>query len=200
MGARAQVDELAVLVERDLLALGNVGQPAELVALLAARPDDLRRLPARDLLPHKRLVLVGDLLHLGLDPHQVLGGELVLEIDVVVEPGVGRGTDVQLRIGIDAKERRRQDVRRRVAEFFEGGHEVGLKDGRRPANAKSRFLEGLQYRAVLAVAHGPAGRGQLRAEPVGRFKVPGLLRGQAPVRERGDLRGAGRGRQPQPPG
>jgi hypothetical protein len=34
--AGAEVDELAVLVEGDLLALGNVGEAAELVALLAA--------------------------------------------------------------------------------------------------------------------------------------------------------------------
>ena len=36
VGAGAQVDELAVLVERDLLALGDVGEAAELVALLPA--------------------------------------------------------------------------------------------------------------------------------------------------------------------
>ena len=122
MRARAQVDELAVLVERDLLALGDVGEPAELVALLAAGPDDLGGLLAGDLPADERLVLVGDLLHLGLDPREVLGRQLVVEVDVVVEPGVGRRADVELGIGKDAEERGRQDVGRRVAEFFEGSH------------------------------------------------------------------------------
>src|ERR1700685_621010 len=40
VGARAQVHELAVLVERDLLPLGNVGEAPELVALLAPGTDD----------------------------------------------------------------------------------------------------------------------------------------------------------------
>ena len=58
VGAGAQVDELAVLVERDLLALGNVGEPAELVALLADLLDDLRGLLAGDLPADEGLVLV----------------------------------------------------------------------------------------------------------------------------------------------
>src|ERR1017187_396495 len=92
--AGAKVGKLAVLVERDLLPLGYVGKAAELVALLAAGLDDFGGLLPGDLLAQERLVLVGDLLHLGLEPHEVLGGQLVVEIDVVVEPRVGRGADV----------------------------------------------------------------------------------------------------------
>jgi hypothetical protein len=123
--AGAQVHELAVLVERDLLALGDVRQAAELVALLAAGPDDLGGLLAGDLPPQERLVLVGDLLHLGLDLHQVLGRQLVVEVDVVVEARVRGRADVELGLGENPQEGRRKDVRGRVAEFFEGSHGHG---------------------------------------------------------------------------
>jgi hypothetical protein len=123
--AGAEVHELAVLVEGDFLALGDVGEAAELVALLAALRDDGDGLLAGDFLAQEGLVLVGDLLHLGLELHEVVGGQFVLQIDVVVEPGVGRRTDVELRLGKEAKDGGREDVRAGVAEFFERCHRHG---------------------------------------------------------------------------
>jgi len=43
---RAEVDEFTVLVERDFFAFRNIGEPAEFVALLTARLDDLGRFVA----------------------------------------------------------------------------------------------------------------------------------------------------------
>ena len=123
--AGAEIHELAVLVERNFFALGNVGETAEFVALLAARLDDLDGLLAGDLLAVKALVFIGDLFHLGLELHEVVGGEFVIEVDVVVEPGVRGRTDVELGIGEDAEDGGREDVRGRVAEFFERSHDVG---------------------------------------------------------------------------
>ncbi len=94
--AGAEVGELAVGVERDLLALGDVGQAAQLEAFLAARLDDLDGFLAGDFLAVKALVLVRDLFHLGLDLREVVHGQLVVEVDVVIEAGVGRRADVEL--------------------------------------------------------------------------------------------------------
>jgi hypothetical protein len=52
---------------------------------------------ARDLVANERLVRVDDLLHLGLDPPQVLLGERLRRVEVVVEAGFDRRTDRHLR-------------------------------------------------------------------------------------------------------
>ena len=96
----------------------DVGKAAELVALLPPGPDDVGGLLPRGLLPDERLVLVHDLLHLGLDPQEVLGGQLVVEVDVVVEARVRRRADVELGIGEEAQQGGCEDVRAGVAEFF----------------------------------------------------------------------------------
>jgi hypothetical protein len=74
------------------------------------------------------LVLVGDLFHLRLELGEILGGQLVLKIDVVVEAGVRRRADVELGIRKDAQQGRRQHVRARVPKFVERSHR---HDGKR---------------------------------------------------------------------
>ena len=122
VGAGAQVDELTVLVEGDGLALGNVGKTAELVAFLADLLDDADGFVATDLFAREGLVLGDDLLHFGLDLREVLGGQLVVEVDVVIEAGLRRRADVELRVRKDAKDGRGEHVRAGVTEFFEGSH------------------------------------------------------------------------------
>ncbi len=122
MGAGAEVHELAVFVERDGLALGDVGEAAEFIALLAAGADDGLGLLAGDLFAAEGLVFVDDLLHLGLEAHEVVVGEFVLQIDVVVEAGLGGRTDVELGVGEDAQDRGGEDVGGGVTDFVEGGH------------------------------------------------------------------------------
>ena len=125
MRAGAEIHEFAVLVEGDFFALRNVGEPAEFVAFLSAGLDDLDGFFAGDFLAVKRLVLIGDLLHFGLDLREIFERELMVEVDVIVEAGVGGRADVELGIGIDAQDGRREDVRGGVAEFFEGSHRHG---------------------------------------------------------------------------
>ena len=125
MRAGAKIHEFAILVERNFFALGDVGETAEFVALLAARLDDLDGFLAGDFFAVEALVFIGDLFHLGLEFYEVIGGEFVVEIDVVVEPGVRGRTDVELGIRKDAENGGRKDVRGRVAKFFERRHDVG---------------------------------------------------------------------------
>src|SRR5690606_23703556 len=125
VGACAEVHELAVLVERDRLALRDVGETPELVAFLSTLAYDAFGLLARDLLAGERLVLVDHLLHLGLDLREVLSGQFVIEIDVVIKAGLRRWTDVQFGLGEEAENRGRQHVRARVTHFFERSHGHG---------------------------------------------------------------------------
>jgi hypothetical protein len=104
--AAAQVDKFAILVEGDGLALGNVGQALDLVAL-AHVLDDAGGLFARDLGALELLVLGHDFAHLGLDFHEVLGGQAVLQVEVVVETVVGGRTDVELDLGTEKPAYRR---------------------------------------------------------------------------------------------
>jgi hypothetical protein len=46
----------------------------------------------------------------------------MVEIEVVVEAGVGGRADVEFGVGEKTEDSRRKDVRGRVAEFFEGRH------------------------------------------------------------------------------
>jgi len=85
---------------------------------LSAGLDDLDGFLAGDFLAEECLVFAGDFFHLGLDGGQVVEGEFFVEVDVVVEPGVGGRTDVELGIGVDAQDGRRENVRGGVAEFF----------------------------------------------------------------------------------
>ena len=45
-------------------------------------------------------------------------GEFVVEVDIVVETGVGWRADVEFRLGKEAEDGGRKDVRAGVAEFF----------------------------------------------------------------------------------
>ena len=120
--AGAEVHELAVLVEGDFLVGGDVGETAEFVAFLAAGDDKRGGFFAGEFFAVKRLVLAGDFLHLGFDLDEVVGGEFMVEVEVVVEAGVGGRADVEFGVGEKTEDSRREDVRGRVAEFFEGRH------------------------------------------------------------------------------
>ena len=75
------------------------------------------------------LALPDDAVHLLLDGLQVVGGEGLLDVEVVVEAVGDRRTDAELRLGVDALHGLRHDVRGRVAQDVEA---VGRVD-RRPA-------------------------------------------------------------------
>ena len=94
----------------------------ELVFVLAGALDDFFRLLARDLEALELLVLAGDAAHLLLDFLQILGRKLVVEVEVVVKPRVGRRPDVELRLREEPPHGRAQHVRGRVPQFLQRGH------------------------------------------------------------------------------
>ncbi len=148
--AGAQVDELAVLIERDCLAFGNVGKAADFVAFLPAALDQRDGLVARDFAAGEHLAFRGDLAHLLLDAREILGREFMLQVDVVVEARVGRRPDVEFRVGEDAEQRRGQHVRTRMTEFLQRCHGHGGSEGlRRRVTALSKAVM-KDLRALLA--------------------------------------------------
>jgi hypothetical protein len=122
MGTGTKVHEFTVLVERDGFAFRDVVETTEFEGFLAPFLDDLYRLFARDFLPAEGLVLFDDLGHFGLDALEIFRSKFVVEIEIVIESGVGRRSDIELRLGKKTEHCGGQNVRARVAQFFEGSH------------------------------------------------------------------------------
>ena len=118
----AEVDEIAVLVEADLLAFGDILEAPEFVAFLAEFLDFLNGFLAGAFDAGELLVLLDDLFHLGLDGFEVGGVELLVEIDIVVEALICGRADVQLGLRVEAQHRGSKDVGAGVAKLFERGH------------------------------------------------------------------------------
>jgi hypothetical protein len=75
-----------------------------------------QRLLVRHDPPGEGLALVDDLLHGLFEGLEVIGVERGLDVEVVVEAVADRGTDPELRLGVDRLHRLGQDVSRRVAQ------------------------------------------------------------------------------------
>jgi len=58
-----------------------------------------------------------------------------------------------------------------VAEFFEGGHDVG--------HGRKLFFERFEFVVSFAIEHGPAGGGEFLAERIGGGEVFSLFSGPA---------------------
>ena len=121
--AGAEVGELAVGVERNFSPSGMSARRPRVVALLLHLLMIATASSRETSLRSKRWFSLGDL-HLGLGWRD-RRWSLLIEIDVVVEAGVGGRADVELGIWEDAEERGRQHVRARVAKFFERSHRYG---------------------------------------------------------------------------
>ena len=129
VGSRAEIPEVAVLVDGDGFALGDVADEVEFVlgGLIAfgesgeaAAVGEGDGFFAGDFDALEGLVLLHDFFHLGLDGFEVVGGEAVLHVDVVVEPRVDGGADGELGVGPEAEDGGGHDVGGRVAEGFLG--------------------------------------------------------------------------------
>ena len=153
------------VLQPDQLELVRLG--GQLGARLVLGDDAaLEPLPAAD-----------DALHLLLDALEVLGGERVLDVEVVVE-AVGDGrADAELRLRVDPLHRLRQDVRGRVAQDVEA---VGLS---RSSTASTVSVVVDRRRLVLQLAvdaHGDDGavgeqvESGLRAHPINDSAAPEL--------------------------
>ena len=112
----AHLGVVADRVDGDRLALGDdVLQARELVSLPL---QDLPRLVGRNLAADKRLIEgdePGDLL---FDFREVLGTQPMRQVEIVIEPLVGRGPDVDLDILEQVLDGARQEVRRRMASLL----------------------------------------------------------------------------------
>ena len=133
MRADAHVDVVTLLEEGDPSVFGQVADVLDLV-LLAALLHEGDGLLARELEHLEFEVLLGDLLHLGLDGGQVVFGDgLVAEVDIVVEAVVGGGAVSEIRLWIEAQDCLGHDVRGRMADDVEGlvtldlGHRAVVK-------------------------------------------------------------------------
>ncbi len=128
----AEIDEIAVGIERDFLALGNAIEDIELEPARhravrkrgeTARFAQLHRLVARNRRADKGLVRLHHRLHLGLDPLKVGRRNPVRQIDVVIKAGLHRRTGGELGLGPDFQQGGRQHMGGGMANAFEVGHE-----------------------------------------------------------------------------
>ena len=109
MRAAAQIEPVALVVERDRLVLRDGVEQLELEAL-AHGVEALSRDLARHLLPHEWQVGLHDLGHARLDPPEILGRERLIAKEVVVEAVLDRRTDGHLRAGEQVLDRLGHDM------------------------------------------------------------------------------------------
>ena len=122
VGAGTEVDELAVLIKGNGLAGGDVAEATDLVGVLAALTNQLLGFLAGALEALKLLVLLGDAAHLFFDLHEVLSREGMVEVEVVVEPVVGRRPDIELGLRKQAEHGGTQHMGGGVTDLLEGSH------------------------------------------------------------------------------
>ena len=115
MRAAAQVEPVALVVERDRLAFRNVIEQVQLVALAQRLEAPAGGRPAHDL-ALERLVGGDDLRHPRLDPLEVLGRERLVAGEVVVEAVLDRRPDRDLGAGVQVLDRLGHDVGAVVAD------------------------------------------------------------------------------------
>ena len=116
--AAAKVDEIALAVQRDVLARRDRGDDLGLVVLADAL-EEVHCLVARPHLAMHGNLALRDLAHALLDRLQVLGGEGALVREVVVEAVVDHRPDRHLGVGKELLHRVREQVGGGVADDFE---------------------------------------------------------------------------------
>ena len=102
-------------------ALRQRGQPAAV--------GIRQRLIAGDFHPLEGMVRLDLLLHLGLDLAEILGGDAVLEIDVVIEAGLDRRPGGKLSVRPEPQNGGRQHVGGGMADALQLGHLLALLRG-----------------------------------------------------------------------
>ncbi len=118
VGPAAQVDEVALAVEADVLVRRDGLDDLRLV-LLADRLEELHGVVALPHLARDRDVALRELAHALLDRREVLGREGALVAEVVVEAVLDHRADGDLRFGEELLHRVGEQVRRRVADEVE---------------------------------------------------------------------------------
>ncbi len=118
MRAAAEVEPFALLVDLEVLALGNRIDQLDL-EVLAALPEEVLGLLAAPEFLRERRVLLHDLVHPLLDLGEIVGMERVLLGEVVIEAVLDHGADRDLRLRPQRLHRLRHDVRGVVPDELE---------------------------------------------------------------------------------
>ena len=112
----AQVQERAVLVDRDHLVVGHLLQPLQLERVIG---EELPALLLADAAPLEGEVGGDHLAHARLEGLQVFGREGFVHLEVVIEAVLDRGAEADTGAGTQLAHRGGQDVRGRVAQHGE---------------------------------------------------------------------------------
>ncbi len=115
MRADAEIDEIALAVEADVLVAWNFADILGLV-LLANAGEERDRLVALPHLAGDRLVAFDDVAHALLDARQIIRRERRIAGEVVVEARLGGGAKGDLSLGVQLLDRFGHHVRRVVAQ------------------------------------------------------------------------------------
>ena len=118
MRSDAEIDEIALAIETDRLAPGDLGDPLRLVALADALEEGDRRVALPDL-AGDRLVAPDDVAHPRLDLLEVLGRERRGASEIVIESVFGGRAEGDLGFGIELLDRLGHHMRRVVAQDVE---------------------------------------------------------------------------------
>ncbi len=105
----AQVQPVALGIDRDFLLRRDFGNPFGLEGLALTLEEGHRLVPGPDF-AHDRQVAIDDLVHPLLDRHQIVRGERVCPVEIVIEAGFGRWAERHLRAGVKLLHRLRQDM------------------------------------------------------------------------------------------
>ena len=180
----AEVDEIALAVEADLLVRRDLGDPFGLVALADAIEEGDRLVALPDL-AGDRLVALDDVAHPRLDLLEVLGGERRVAGEVVIEAGLGRRAEGDLGLRIQFLDRLGHHMGGVVAQDFERPRAesrvmIATAASWSMTVARSRGLPS-SFSAIAALARpGPidaassaplSGAGKLRLLPSGRVTI-----------------------------
>ena len=135
-----------------------LGDELELVVLLLFF-HELHSVLGRELKALERQVLLDDLLHLGLDLHEIVRGERLLKVDVIVEAVFNGRADGEFRAGIQSPDSLGHDVG--------GGVPVGV--------LAFGGVEGQNFEGAVLCQR----RAQIRGLPVNFAGTGGLVQARA---------------------
>ena len=160
--AAAEIDELALPVERDLAMVGQAGFDVLDLQALAQVLAELQGLVAVHFDPLERLVFLDDPGHLGLDLGEILFGEPPLGLEIVVEAVLDRGPEGQLHAVEQPHHRPGHDVGAGVPHDVQG---LGVAAGDQPQGDLAFFgQEGVGADELAIDLGGQGGLGQARAD------------------------------------
>ena len=129
VGPAAEIDELALPVERDLAMVGQAGFDVLDLQALAQVLAELQGLVAVHFHPLERLVFLDDPGHFGLDLGEILFGKPPLGLEIVVEAVLDRGAKGQLDAVVEPHHRPGHDVGTGVPHDVQG---LGVATGDQP--------------------------------------------------------------------